>query len=142
MDEWESKQHPTQAFKLEIRREIRDSIKTYKKIVTIADPNDMIGQRVAIYWEEDKAWYLGTINGYNRKNKTHEILYDDNMKEEIALKNQTFLVEDEFMKFFRERTEPQGIKHTQIDLRRHPSGGEFEVESFSNKKFKFRQRGE
>lgn len=43
MEEWDSKQHPSQAYKLEIRREIKDSIKTYKKIVTIADPNDMIG---------------------------------------------------------------------------------------------------
>ena len=62
--------------------------------MTIADPNDMVAQRVAIYWEEDKMWYLGTINAYNRKNKTHEILYDDHMKEDIQLKNQTFLVED------------------------------------------------
>lgn len=48
------------------------------------------------------------------------------------------------MKFRRDTKEHQhGIerKPTQIELRRHPSGGEFEVESFSNKKFKFRQRG-
>ncbi len=85
--QFEAKQHPTGGIKLEIRRHIRDSIKTYKKIVTIADPNDMVGKRVAVYWELDGVWYLGTICGYNRKNRMHDILYDDTMNEEIVLKN-------------------------------------------------------
>ena len=52
-------------------------------------------------------------------------------------------MEDEFLKFVRDTSEHSrmGVKPTQIELRRHPSGGEFEVESYSNKKFKFRQRG-
>lgn len=66
--------------KLEIRRDIRDEVKTFKKMVTLADPNEFVGQRVAVYWDLDEVWYLGTISSYLRKNKSHEILYDDNFR--------------------------------------------------------------
>ena len=47
------------------------------------------GQRVRIYWEDDKEWYYGTITQYNRVTNKSKILYDDNENEWINLDNET-----------------------------------------------------
>lgn len=44
-----------------------------------------IGQRVKIYWNEDKQWYYGTIKDYKSSSKQSLIVYDDGENEWLNL---------------------------------------------------------
>ena len=49
---------------------------TVKK-ATPGPGKELVGQRVEILWEAEKAWYGGTISKYNSRAGTHTIDYDD-----------------------------------------------------------------
>ena len=38
---------------------------------------EIVGRRVAVYWEGDKCWYTGTVNACMRADQAHVIMYDD-----------------------------------------------------------------
>ena len=44
-----------------------------------------LGQRVKIYWKEDKQWYYGTIKDYKSSTKQSLIVYDDDENEWLNL---------------------------------------------------------
>jgi hypothetical protein len=46
---------------------------------------EAIGWRVGIWWDDDMSFYYGAVKGYNKKDKKHQILYDDGVDEWLDL---------------------------------------------------------
>ena len=58
-------------------------LKQYKKL------EKTIGQRVKIYWKDDKQWYYGKIVKYDSIRKKSNVLYDDGEDEWLSLGSET-----------------------------------------------------
>ena len=37
-------------------------------------PGALVGREVRVYWDDDDAWYLGTVSGFNAGDHMHEVL--------------------------------------------------------------------
>ena len=46
-----------------------------------------------MYWEDDLAWYGGTIDGYDDSNDTHAVTYEDGTIENIHVKDDRFRIQ-------------------------------------------------
>ena len=40
-----------------------------------------------VFWEDDNAWYRGTVTGYHVSTSNHTVLYDDDDVEKVCLDN-------------------------------------------------------
>ncbi|KAJ4752933.1 hypothetical protein LUZ62_087338 [Rhynchospora pubera] len=65
-----------------------------RKKQKIYDEN-IIGQRIKVWWPDDKVFYNGTVGKYNRSDKKHTVTYDDGDVEVLNLKNETWEVLEE-----------------------------------------------
>ncbi|KAJ1700076.1 hypothetical protein LUZ63_008588 [Rhynchospora breviuscula] len=50
----------------------------------------IIGERIKVWWPDDKVFYNGTVGKYNRSDKKHTVTYDDGDIEVLNLKNETW----------------------------------------------------
>ncbi|KAL4440395.1 hypothetical protein ABPG75_003396 [Micractinium tetrahymenae] len=48
-------------------------------------PHEMVGRRVRVFWQEDNAWYFGTIIGFDESTGEHMIHYGDNEQESVVI---------------------------------------------------------
>ena len=37
----------------------------------------LVGERISVFWEDDAAWYSGSIREYTEATETHLVVYDD-----------------------------------------------------------------
>ena len=51
---------------------------------------EVVNRRCRVYWKADKAWYQGTIAGYNSSEGRHLVEYDDGDQEWISLASEKF----------------------------------------------------
>ncbi|UPR04153.1 bromodomain-containing protein [Chloropicon primus] len=58
--------------------------KKAKTVPASKDPKgaDAVGWRVGVWWEDDKTYYYGVLKDYDKKEKKHKILYDDDQVED------------------------------------------------------------
>lgn len=45
----------------------------------------MVGQKIRLYWAEERRWYYGEITAFNENTHLHAIKYDDGEEEELDL---------------------------------------------------------
>ena len=48
----------------------------------------MVGRRISVYWPEDKEWYDGKLEKYDKARDKYNITYDDGEKEVITLEKE------------------------------------------------------
>ncbi|KAI3939220.1 hypothetical protein MKX01_002088 [Papaver californicum] len=58
--------------------------------------DELIGQKVKVWWPDDKKFYQGTIDTYNRKTKKHKVVYLDGEIEKLELKKEKWVAIEEF----------------------------------------------
>jgi len=47
-----------------------------------SDPQNLVGKRVEIFWEDEDEWLAGTVTKYNKRKKQYEVNYDDEPSDE------------------------------------------------------------
>ena len=47
--------------------------------------HSLVGSRVTVWWEEDEAWYSGTVRAYSDALGEHLVCYDDGEQQQEAL---------------------------------------------------------
>ncbi|RZC79402.1 hypothetical protein C5167_003645 [Papaver somniferum] len=68
--------------------------KTPKSVVDAG--KELIGQKVKVWWPDDKKFYQGTVDSYNRISKKHRVTYTDGEIEKLDLKKETWEAIEEF----------------------------------------------
>ena len=51
-----------------------------------------IGSKIAVYWEEDNAYYPGVVASYKPKFRRYKVLYDDGDVEKLNLTEERFRI--------------------------------------------------
>jgi len=45
----------------------------------------LLNHRLTVYWPDDDAWYCGSVVGFEPKEATHAVLYDDGVTESLNI---------------------------------------------------------
>ncbi|XP_026425024.1 uncharacterized protein YFR016C-like isoform X1 [Papaver somniferum] len=69
---------------------------TDKKTKSVDAGKELIGQKVKVWWPDDKKFYQGTVDSYNHISKKHKITYTDGEIEKLDLKKETWETIEEF----------------------------------------------
>ncbi|KAI3902844.1 hypothetical protein MKW92_037523 [Papaver armeniacum] len=69
---------------------------TEKTPKSIDAGKELIGQKVKVWWPDDKKFYQGTVDSYNRISKKHKVTYTDGEIEKLDLKKETWEAIEEF----------------------------------------------
>ena len=57
--------------------------------------SECVGERLSIFWDLDRAWYKGSVTGFDPATRKHAIQYDDGDTEEVELAHEVFAFEKE-----------------------------------------------
>lgn len=56
---------------------------------------EILGQRLGVYWEEELQFFTGVVASYDNEKGTHHIVYDDGDEEDVQLETESFYFERE-----------------------------------------------
>ncbi|KAI3713639.1 hypothetical protein L1987_72222 [Smallanthus sonchifolius] len=70
---------------------------TKKKVTgTVKYDGSLVGEKVKIWWPDDKMYYEGVVDSFDSAKKKHKVLYLDNEEEILNLKNEKWEILKEF----------------------------------------------
>ncbi|XP_031399901.1 uncharacterized protein LOC116210200 isoform X2 [Punica granatum] len=49
---------------------------------------EVVGQKIKVWWPQDRVFYDGVVRSYDRKRKRHQVVYTDGVEERLNLKKQ------------------------------------------------------
>lgn len=54
-------------------------------VVEVDDKSLYVGRKVRVYWPNEKQWYSGKVESYDKDENTHNIIYEDGDEEDLCL---------------------------------------------------------